>query len=41
MATTGFLLATAVIVGVGVGVALRRLLPPDGSPALPPPGRTE
>ena len=39
MATTAFLLATAVI--VGAGVALRRLLPPDGSAALPPPGRTE
>ena len=39
MATTAFLLATAVI--VGVGVALRRLLPADGSAALLPLGQTE
>ena len=39
MATTAFLLATAFI--VGVGVALRRLLPPDGSAALPLLGQTE
>ena len=39
MATTAFLLATAVV--VGVGVELRRLLPPDGSAALLSLGRTE
>ena len=39
MATTAFVLATAAI--VGVGVALRRLLPSDGFAALPPLGQTE
>ena len=39
MAAAAFLLATAA--AVGIGVALRRLLPPDGSAALLPLGQTE
>ncbi len=39
MAITAFLLATSTT--VGVGVALRRLLPSDGSVALPPLGQAE
>ncbi len=38
MAAAAFLLATA---AVGIGVALRRLLPPGGFAALPVQGETE
>ena len=39
MAAAAFLLATAA--SVGVGVALRRLLPPGGIASLPVQGQTE
>ncbi len=39
MAAAAFLLATAAV--VGIGVALRRLLPPGGFAALPLQGQTE